>query len=195
MIAIVSINTHWHCVEAGGVVCGRIIARVTVATAITVLPSQSRGQRLGKAGIVAEDISTARVLVLAFYIVFQLCPLFVAGHMPAIGADALHLAGIGVAGCRTMHRRRPVIQISALGQREELTGTVATETGEVIVIGFRFAEVRKACGNGGAVGVVRGTQIGAHPALLAKLHSAVCVAVNIRNRRSTRTGFFVYCVT
>ena len=114
--------------------------------------------------------------------------------MPTVGADALHLAGVGVAGCRAMHCRRPVVQVSAFGQREELTGTVATETGEVIVIGLRFAEVHVACGNGGAVGVVRGTQIGTHPALLAKLHGAIRVAVNIRNRCCARTGFFIYRV-
>ena len=83
-----------------------------------------------------------------------------------------------------MHCRRPVVQVTALPQRESLVG--------VIVITWISVTVVCTDRNSGAVGVARGAQIGTHPTLVANLYGAVHVPVNVRNRRSPRTGFLIH---
>ena len=103
--------------------------------------------------------------------------------MPAVGADALHLAGIGGAGGLAMHHGRPVVIVPALWQGKAIL--------VVIIVRIRFAVGRVACGNSGAVGITRGAQIRPHPALVANLYGAVNVAVYVHHYRCTRAGFLV----
>ena len=90
--------------EACSIVIGGCVAHGTGTGA--AVPSRSGCQRLGDIRIVTPT----HILDLATHIVGQLCPLRIARHVPSIGADALHPAGVGAAGGGITHHRLPVVQ-------------------------------------------------------------------------------------
>ena len=106
--------------------------------------------------------TTARTLVsIVINISRQLCPLCIGWHVPACGTDALHVARVVRGRGRTMHHRRPVVQVS-----------VCRHVALIIVWSITIGTVRSCCAgrNRRAVGVVRGTQVFLHPIIFIAFH-------------------------
>ena len=87
--------------------------------------------------------------------------------MPAVGTDALYSDSAGVATVFPMSHRQPVVSITTLLQGETIAVFI------IIWFGVTPGIVVTAIQNAGSVGEMCGSQVAAHPALAANLHSAV----------------------
>lgn len=95
-------------------------------------------------------------------ILAQLLPLLHTWHVPAIGANALHSAGVRVAGGIAVHHGRPIVQPS-------VTGSQTLHTERRIAVGLVVVSyiANRDCG---PVGIARSAQVLPHPALLPNFY-------------------------
>ena len=103
--------------------------------------------------------------------------------MPAIGTDALHIALVGGTAVRTVHHRRPVVEITVIPHIPGMVIPFVAGTIEIRSSETRFLSPSDFV----AVRIVRGLKILFHPALVADFHCVIDVAVDVGHCWGART--------
>ena len=126
-------------------------------------------------------VSITPEILLAANILYHIIPLFQAGDMPTIGAEALNSVSNCIPRIYLLHSRIPVVKVAIDGHTVGFA--VRWVTIRHIRANTKIIEVKQ-----GTVRIVCGAKVLLHPALPSYLHSVIDVAVIVHHRRHTRAG-------